>query len=435
MNRTTIWRCAPLGLLLLLASRPAGAAALELGAALEEALAHSPSLKAGAEEIHLAEARRQGAIARLLPLLSAQASFTRSDDQVFVFGSKLRQGNFSTADFALPTLNQPDSLNNWQMGLSLYAPLWASGRNWRGKEAAEFEKLSVESRVLWHRRALRLAVTAAYLTLGSHVERARTLREGIGRLVKLEENYKLLRAPNSATTASYLVSRSIRFALEGRLDQVESGRLVAWAQLAELIGRPSGSEIPEVAPPQLPALPAAAGAPPRRDDQQALLYARQALDLSRSAKKGLFGPELGFFAGYAFNTGDFEEGEDAYNFGVALTWELFNYGSYALQDEARAQRRQIDWQIRAQEEGIGREEAESRARLQGLLNQHGRIEAGLASAEEALKFAGQRYREGSLPLKDLSEAIRNWVEVRLAQAEVCLGAAAARAEYDFVRGG
>jgi hypothetical protein len=37
-------------------------------------------------------------------------------------------------------------------------------------------------------------------------------------------------------------------------------------------------------------------------------------------------------------------------------------------------------------------------------------------------------------LKDLSEAIRNWVEVRLTRDEVCLGAAATRAEYDFERG-
>ena len=80
--------------------------------AVQMALAKNPALKAQAEESSVARAHTLQARAAWFPRVDFSQSFLRGDDPVYVFGTRLRQRQFTAANFALAALNTPAPLNN-----------------------------------------------------------------------------------------------------------------------------------------------------------------------------------------------------------------------------------------------------------------------------------------------------------------------------------
>ena len=66
------------------------------------------------------EAKSVATIARtqLLPHLSFTEDISRGDDPVYAFGTRLRQGQFTQADFALDALNHPPPIGNFSTRFS-----------------------------------------------------------------------------------------------------------------------------------------------------------------------------------------------------------------------------------------------------------------------------------------------------------------------------
>jgi len=60
--------------------------------------------------------------------------------------------------------------------------------------------------------------------------------------------------------------------------------------------------------------------------------------------------------------------------------------------------------------------------------------ASFGKADDALKFAKQRYREGTLPLRDLSQAIARWVESKVNVAQSRYSLVDAKIGLQFERG-
>ena len=83
--------------------------------AVEIGLEKNPAKKLAAADIAMAEATRKQSLSPLLPQISFAEAFTRGNDPVYVFGTKLRQQNFQASDFALNTLNRPTPINNFKM--------------------------------------------------------------------------------------------------------------------------------------------------------------------------------------------------------------------------------------------------------------------------------------------------------------------------------
>jgi outer membrane protein TolC len=72
-------------------------------------------------------------------------SWARSDNPVFVFSSLLTQRQFSESNFGLVSLNQPDSLNNFQSLVTADQPLYDAGKTRRAVRTAQLgEDLSRE---------------------------------------------------------------------------------------------------------------------------------------------------------------------------------------------------------------------------------------------------------------------------------------------------
>ncbi len=90
----------------------------------ERVVSYYPKLKSSAATVELAIARKAQAVAGFLPRAKGFTSMTTSNDQVYVFGTLLRQRAFTQEDFALSRLNNPASRTNYDIGLTAEMPLF-----------------------------------------------------------------------------------------------------------------------------------------------------------------------------------------------------------------------------------------------------------------------------------------------------------------------
>src|ERR1017187_9919963 len=110
-----------LGPFLLFCAGGVGAVAqdpLTLRQAINQALGQNP--EAAIARACNQDAKAAAALARtaLLPQLGFTEDIARGNDPVYVFGSKLRQGQFTLADFAVNALNRPQPMGNFSTKLS-----------------------------------------------------------------------------------------------------------------------------------------------------------------------------------------------------------------------------------------------------------------------------------------------------------------------------
>ncbi|MEZ5396636.1 MAG: TolC family protein [Bryobacterales bacterium] len=119
--------------------------------ALEEAariaLESHPALEAASAGVDEASARVRAAQSGYLPKLSWQESYTRSNNPVFAFGSLLNQRRFTESNFAIQSLNNPSSIQNFQSLVRVEQTVWDANRTKNAIRAARLqEELSREQR-------------------------------------------------------------------------------------------------------------------------------------------------------------------------------------------------------------------------------------------------------------------------------------------------
>lgn len=100
---------------------------LSLKEAARKALENHPSLDASHLQIQATEERVRQAKSALLPRVSYSESFSSGNNPVYVFGTLLTQRRFGAANFALDSLNNPESLNNFQSQLGIEQILYDFG--------------------------------------------------------------------------------------------------------------------------------------------------------------------------------------------------------------------------------------------------------------------------------------------------------------------
>lgn len=110
-------------------------------------------------------ANADAAIGRLLPRIDASYSASRSDSPINVFSNKLLQKRFTSPDFALSRLNNPDTINNYHTDLSVTVPVYQGGALWAGKRAGDANTKNAEwqYRARWQTTILRVIETFSQL--------------------------------------------------------------------------------------------------------------------------------------------------------------------------------------------------------------------------------------------------------------------------------
>jgi outer membrane protein len=88
-------------------------APLTLRQAIDEALGQNPEIAVAHAGEKAASASSLLARTALLPQLNFTEEISRGDDPVYAFGTRLRQRQFTQADFALNALNRPQPIGNF----------------------------------------------------------------------------------------------------------------------------------------------------------------------------------------------------------------------------------------------------------------------------------------------------------------------------------
>jgi outer membrane protein len=110
-----------------LAASAAAQTPLTLAAAIARARAQNPDASTSATAEREAAQRVTQARAGYLPKVDVAESWQRGNQPVFVFSSLLAQRQFTSADFAIGALNQPDALDNFRSALTVEQPLFDGG--------------------------------------------------------------------------------------------------------------------------------------------------------------------------------------------------------------------------------------------------------------------------------------------------------------------
>ncbi len=118
------------GVLLATALRTVFAQTLTLRQAIDRALERSPQAASSHAALQQAVANTSLAKTALLSQVNFFEDISRGNDPVYVFGARLRQQQFTQADFSLNSLNRPVPVNNFATRFTASGASLTGGR-WR----------------------------------------------------------------------------------------------------------------------------------------------------------------------------------------------------------------------------------------------------------------------------------------------------------------
>jgi len=392
---------------------------LSLDAALEEALSGNAGLRIAAARSEMADAVAGGGSAVYWPRLDFESGFVRSNDPVYVFGTKLRQGSFGEPDFDPGTLNNPDPINDWVNRFSLQwkvfspaewtargaASLQADAAHWSEKRTREATLMQTE---ILYREAQR---AGAQLQAARRAEEAAAANRDV--FARRVEEGVLTRADllQAEADRSFAVAR-----------RVDAERLEADARrsLAVFLGG-DGRRMPVLTDSLRIEAPPGAGPeldpgfdPASRADLRALSSVRDAAEAGSKGAGRAYLPEIGVFANYGIHAANaFQRDGDNWTVGVGLKWNIFS-GFSRSKDSQRANAVQTIAETRY-ETALREASAELAEARNGVIAARQAVEATLAAEEAAAAGAElmrRRFEEGLATAADLLQA-----ESRRAQAE------------------
>ncbi len=417
-QRQNFGACLSISLLLALAvysPRPANAQqtqpaqTLTLPEAVKIALEKNPQRKAALADTKAASAGIKEARSFLMPRVTFSETATRGTDPVYVFGSRLRQQRFTTADFALNALNTPAPLGNYATRFGGAWNLFDSLASWRGVDRARSARDASAQQLVRTEQEIEFRVVDSYY----RVLLAKKQVELGGQALKTAQailDRSKDRVNSGVAVGSDSLSSQVRLAArQQELISAQNNLEFARAQLSTALGLPAANEFDPaetLAEKNLPALSLEAAekrAMESRPDLKQIRAEEIAQRQSVSIAKAAFGPRVNAFADWeADNPAMFSGGGNNWTAGIELQFDLFQGG---------AKRAELSREQALQEKvGAVKEMASDAARLEvrrayyDVDAAHRQIEvarAAIAAAEESLRINQDRYESGLSTISDL----------------------------------
>jgi outer membrane protein len=211
---------------------------LTLRQAIEQALAQSPEAAvahAGNEETKSAAMMAR---IQLLPQLNFTEDISRGDDPVYAFGTRLRQRQFTQADFALSALNRPQPIGNLSTRFSGSWTAFDSFKTQREIHRADLLKSSSASSAKAVDQQIVLHVIKAYqsvLFTQRQIEVAQHEQQTAAALLESAEDHVKAGLAVESDRMSAQVNAAAR---QEELIAAKGDLELAWAELREAMGTP-----------------------------------------------------------------------------------------------------------------------------------------------------------------------------------------------------
>ena len=398
-------------------------APLTLHEAASIALETNPLRKAALADTKAASAAVREAQSLLMPHVTFSERAMLGNDQVYVFGSRLRQQRFTQADFALKQLNTPSPLGNFTTSLGGTWNLFDSFASWRGinraretNEAANRQLERAEQEILFR------VVKCYYGVLLA--EKQLEVAEQSAKTATSIRDRSQVRFDAGLVVQSDLLSAKVRLASrEQEQIRARNNVEIARAQLNTAMG----VAIDKVYQPADPLGERHLTASSLPDLEQKALVARpdlkridaqqSAQELSVAIAKSSFGPRLNAFAGWEMNNPTFLAGGGGNNWlgGIELQIDLFQGGAKrAALSRERATAEKISALKQAANDAVRLEVRQAYFDRDASRQQLEVARTAITEAQESLRIIQDRYEGGLLTMTDLLGAEEN---VRRTQAD------------------
>jgi len=391
-------------------SLAAGQEPLTLRQAVNEALSESP--QTAISRADNLEARSSAALARtqLLPQLNFTEDISRGNDPVYAFGTRLRQRQFTQADFALNALNFPQPIGNFSSRFSGSWTAFDSFKTQREIRRADLAQESASSSAKAVDQQIVFQVVEAYqsvLYAEREIDVAQHEQETAAALLaSVEDHVKAGLAVESDQMAAQVNVAARKEELIAARGDLE----LAWAQLREAMGAPDlkESELEPIEPhafPQLALDQDLATAAKTRPDLiamgQALLAQASALDAAKSD----FGPRVSAYGNWEEDRTSFAgSGGNNWVAGVQISIDILPMGKRAQLAQQSAAKQRIDAQLRASQQHIRLEVSQTHIHRQTAALSLETAHAALTESSESLRIIKNRYGAGLATITDLLRA-------------------------------
>ncbi len=383
---------------------------LSLRQAIDMALGKSPQVSLAQANAKDASAAAGMARTQYLPQLNFTEDISRGNDPVYVFGSRLRQRQFTQADFALNALNRPLPLGNFATRFSGQWVAFDSFKTQREVRSANLFKQSAASSALAVNQQVVLGVVAAYqqvlyanraLEVAQHEQdTAAALLASVDDRVKAGlavESDRMSAEVNVAARKQELI------AAQGDVD-------LAWADLRAAVGAPDllATTLKPIEPHTFPdgTLDAeVAQALKNRPDLLALSQAEQAQDAAVGAARSGFGPRISTYGNWEEDRGSITgSGGNNWVAGVQISVDILPFGKRAQLARASAAKQRTEAQAAMQQQQARVQVSRAHIHRQTAVLQLETARAAMDQADESLRILKNRYGAGLATITDLLRA-------------------------------
>ena len=408
--------------------------------AIDTALRKNPETQVAKAEVKQAEAGKEQARTWLLPQLGFTEEISRGDDPVYAFGTRLRQRQFTQANFAINELNRPNPIGNFSTRFSGQWMLFDSLRTKRSiavscqmLQSASAGAKAVDQKVIFQV----IQAWEAVLYAQRQVEVAGHEQETASALLSTAEDHVTVGLAVESDRMAALVNVAARsqerIAAEGELE-------LAWAQLRLAVGE---TELQQTSLQPIEARTFETSsfdeqlsvALKTRPDLQSIRSVQQAQGSAVAAAKSAFGPQIAAYGNWEDDRGSIgTAGGNNWLAGAQIRIDIFPAGKRAELQREQAVKARVDAQVAFYEQNLRLQISQARTHLRVASQSMLTAQAALDQATESLRIVRNRYDAGLTHITDLLRAEDAERESRANYWRAVYGNALSYAETLFATG-
>jgi outer membrane protein TolC len=347
---------------------------------------------------------------QLLPQLGLTEDISRGNDPVYAFGTRLRQRQFTQADFALNALNFSKPIGNFSTRFSGQWVAFDSFKTQREIHRADLFKESATSSIKVVNQQIVFRVVAAYqqvlyaqreIAVAQHEqETAAALLSSVDQHVKAG---LAVVSDRMSAEVNVAARKEELIAAEGDLD-------LAWATLREAMGAPElkATELKPIEPHVFPSgtlEEEMVTAAKTRPDLTALGQVQSAQASAVGAAKSDFGPRVSAYGNWEEDRTSFDgSGGNNWVAGVQISVDILPVGKRAQLAREDAAKQKIDAQLAAAQQHLRLEVSQAHIHRQTAALQLETARAAMDQSAESLRILKNRYDAGLATITDLLRA-------------------------------
>jgi outer membrane protein TolC len=383
---------------------------LTLRQAVNVALGQSPDAAIALADERDARSAASMARTRLLPQLNFTEDISRGDDPVYAFGTRLRQRQFTEADFALSALNFPQPIGNFSTRFSGSWMAFDSLKTQKEIHRADLYKQSALSSAKAVDQQIVFRVVGAYqqvLYAQREIDVAQHEQETAAALLtSVDEHVKAGLAVESdrmSAEVNVAARKEELIAAQGDLE-------LAWAQLREAMGdrELQATELKPIEPhafPQNTLEEELATAEKTRPDLAALGQEQSAQASAVGAAKSDFGPRVNAYGNWEEDQSSFAgSGGNNWVAGVEISVDILPLGRRALLSRESAAKQKIDAQVAASQQHLRLEVSRAHIHQKTAELSLETARAAMDQSAKSLRILKNRYGAGLATITDLLRA-------------------------------